>query len=375
MEVIHSSFAVRMLAAFLPCALVFSCMTGCAPEKKTISGYPADGEVVHIANAEVIKFCENYEWGMGTYSSEEYYGKGDHYAMQGATLSWEDSTPSKRYEVAVSLNSDMTDATVYRVEGNTLSLSDLYVNTTYYWRVTGGSGDSDVFSFKTGNTPRTIQIDGVSNTRDIGGKETDGGKFVRQGMVFRGGKLDNITDDGKKAFSEKYSIKTDLDLRASGEGFKGQSPVGESVNYINYSCPYYISGNTSAKTGIDETDNYENMAEIMRVFADPNNYPVYYHCSLGRDRTSMVTMLLLGLCGVSKKDIYMDYEMSFFSEIGCSDGAGVDVMVRSFTVTVDYIARSGDSHGTFQENCVAYLLKIGLTQNEIDAIRGNLLDE
>ena len=113
----------------------------------------------------------------------------------------------------------------------------------------------------------------------------------------------------------------------------------------------------------------------MRVFADADNYPVYFHCAIGRDRTSMVAMLLLGVCGVSKTDICMDYEMSFFSESGCSDKAQVAGMAQTFSVTLNYIARNGDSHATFQENCETYLLQIGLTQAEIDAIRSNLIEK
>lgn len=348
-------------------------LTGCENKNDISAIYPENEEVVSLANAEVTDFVTNYEWGRGSYSSEAYYGKGDHYAMQGVKLRWEDKNKSKRFVVTVSENKDMSMANEYQVEGNELEILDLFVNTTYYWQVTGGRGSSNIFSFQTAATPRTIVIDGVSNTRDLGGKLTESGKKIRQGVVYRGAKLDSITKDGKTAFLETYQIKTDLDLRKRGEGLQGKSPVGDEVLYYNYSSPYYTSLRTSETTGIDEKKNYENMASVMRVFADSDNYPVYFHCAIGRDRTSMVAMLLLGVCGVSKTDIYMDYEMSFFSESGCSDKASVEQMTKNFSVTVNFIAQCGDSHGTFQENCEAYLLQIGLTQAEIDAIQSNLI--
>ncbi len=354
-------------------SFLVSCLTGCGNKNNISAIYPENEEVVSLANAEVTDFVTNYEWGRGSYLSEAYYGKGDHYEMQGVTLRWEDKNQSKHFVVAVSENKDMSMATEYQVTGNEVEILDLFVNTTYYWQVTGGKGKSNVFSFQTAATPRTIVIDGVSNTRDLGGKVTESGKKIRQGAVYRGAKLDSITKEGKIAFLEKYQIKTDLDLRKHGEGLLGESPVGNEVSYYNYSCPYYTSLRTSETTGIDEEKNYENMASAMRVFADSDNYPVYFHCAIGRDRTSMVAMLLLGVCGVSKTDIYMDYEMSFFSESGCSDKASVEQMVNNFSVTINYIAQCGESHGTFQENCEAYLLQIGLTQTEIDAIRNNLI--
>ena len=361
----------KNIAATLIAILLPSCLSGCGIGKQIVAIYPKNGECVSLANAEVTDFATNYEWGMGLYCSEAYYGMGDHYAMQGVKLRWEDKNQSKRYEVSISEHKDMSSATVYQVEGNEVEIHDLFVNTTYYWQVTGGSGTSKVFSFQTGDTPRTIVIDGVSNTRDIGGKLTGSGKRIRQGMVYRGAKLDYITEEGKTAFLEQYQIKTDLDLRKTGEGLLGKSPVGEEILYYNYSCPYY----TGDTTGINEEQNYESLASAMRVFADADNYPVYFHCAIGRDRTSMVAMLLLGVCGVSKTDICMDYEMSFFSESGCSDKAQVAGMAQTFSVTLNYIARNGDSHATFQENCETYLLQIGLTQAEIDAIRSNLIEK
>lgn len=354
-------------------AISFGCLSGCGANKRIQATAPKEGELVNLANSEVAEYIENY--GIGMDSSAPYYGQGDHYAMQGVCLSWTDRKPSKRYELTISRNSDMSPAETCVVDGKETVLTDLFVNTTYYWQVSGGSGVSEIFSFRTADTPRTITIDGVSNTRDIGGKTTSEGKKIRQGMAYRGAALDDITEEGKETFLDVYQIKTDLDLRNRGEGFQGNSPVGKDVNYFNYSCPYYASAGTGATTGIDMTENYEKLASALRVFADEDNYPVYFHCAIGRDRTAMVSMLLLGVCGVSKKDICADYEMSFFSQSGCSDEAEVGSMVKNFNVTLNYIMQNGDNHGTLKDNCETYLLQIGLTQDEIDAIRQNLIEE
>lgn len=351
--------------------LSVGCLSGCSLHKQIQVAAPEDGEIVNLANREVAEYIENYDTG----SSASYYGKGDHYAMQGVRLRWTDKKPSKRYQLTISRYPDMSLAETQFVDGTETMLTDLFVNTTYYWQVSGGNGASEIFSFQTADTPRTIAIDGVSNTRDIGGKTTTDSKKIRQGMVYRGAALDDITEEGKEVFVNEYQIQTDLDLRNRGEGFQGNSPAGRDVKYFNYFCPYYTSAGTGATNGMDMPENYENLASALRVFADADNYPVYVHCAIGRDRTSIVSMLLLGVCGVSKKDICADYEMSFFSQSGCSDGAKVDDMVKSFRVTLDYIMRNGDSQGTLKDNCETYLLQIGLTQDEIDSIRQNLIEE
>ena len=44
--------------------------------------------------------------------------------------------------------------------------------------------------------------------------------------------------------------------------------------------------------------------------------PVYFHCAIGRDRTGTLAFLLEGLLGMSKSDIYKDYELTNFSYWG-----------------------------------------------------------
>lgn len=367
----------KRIAVVLTACCALNALVGCLPGSGSseveppasiTAVSPKDGKIVAICNDEVAEFVSGYTENANC--AEAYFGKGDHYAMKDLTLEWAAETPSSAYTVALSLNADMSDATIYTTETTQWTVSELYVNTTYYWQVTGAD-KSGVFSFKTANTPRTISIDGVSNTRDIGGKKTEDGRQIRQGVVYRGANLDGITETGKRRFLETYGIRSDLDLRKMSEGSKGSSPVGDDVRYWNYSCPYY-----TGTSGLDNAEYYDALASAMRVFADSENYPVYFHCAIGRDRTSMVAMLLLGVCGVPKGDIALDYEMSFFSESGCSDGATVATMTAHLESTMRYIGQIGlqyDGKDCFQRSCEAYLLRIGLTAEEIAAIRDNLI--
>ena len=366
------------ICAFLSaCLFATSAFGGCGGkegESKVKALSPQEGKYVLLANDEVADFVSGYTLG----KSVNYHdtSKGDHYFMRDLTLEWTAEGNPVGYEVQISQNKNMSDAQTFNTDKASLTLNDLFVSTTYYWQVTADYGEkqdtSKVFSFKTANTPRTIKIDGVSNTRDIGGYLTESGKRVRQGMAFRGAYLDEITPQGIADAVGRYAIKTDLDVRKAGEGTGGKgSPLGQEVAYYNYSCPYYL-GKTS--TGIDNPANHENLANALRVFADESNYPVYFHCSVGRDRTGMISMLLLGLLGVGYEDICMDYELSFFSYRGCLDGADPTYMVSSaFLGAYLYVARYLDGGKSFAENCEAYLLGIGLKQAEIDEIRRIML--
>ena len=190
-------------------------------------------------------------------------------------------------------------------------------------------------------------------------------------MAFRGAYLDEIKPAGKVKALETYGIKTDLDLRKAQEGTAGSaSPLGETVRYINYSCPYYWGGDS----GINNPNNHENLANAIRVFADEANYPIFFHCSVGRDRTSMVAMLIEGILGVSEDDVFIDYETSAFSYRGTLDGTSMSHMVNTFMNTVSSLwVYTGERE--LQAACETFLLSIGVTQAEIDSIRSILLED
>ena len=56
----------------------------------------------------------------------------------------------------------------------------------------------------------------------------------------------------------------------------------------------------------------DSVAEILAVLTDPASYPVAIHCSGGKDRTGIITALLLALLGVSDAAIMADYALSGF---------------------------------------------------------------
>ena len=359
-------------------SLFMGCGSGCAfgkeedgfKETSVRATSPKHKKIVLLANETLADFVASYT----QYAGENYYSLKDKYVMEGVTLTWTADTPTDEYEVAISTAEDLAGAVVFGCNQTQLHIDDLFVDTQYYWQITAkyetGEEKSAIYSFKTAKTPRTIYLEGVKNTRDIGGKITEDGKTVRQGMAYRGARLDQITSNGIHSALATYDIKTDLDLRKSGEGTAGGiSPLGEDVQYFNYSCPYYWGG----QNGIDYAANYANMASAIKAFANKDNYPIYFHCSIGRDRTSMVSMLILGVLGVSTTDIFMDYELSFLTDRTFYDSTSPTHMVDIFMDTYGHIASYAGAY-TFQEGCENYLLEIGVTAEEIAAIRSIMLE-
>jgi protein-tyrosine phosphatase len=54
----------------------------------------------------------------------------------------------------------------------------------------------------------------------------------------------------------------------------------------------------------------EEIAHVLRLCANANNYPIMYHCSSGKDRTGLITALILMCCGVDAQDIIHNYAES-----------------------------------------------------------------
>ena len=98
------------------------------------------------------------------------------------------------------------------------------------------------------------------------------------------------------------------------------------------------------------------------------------HCSLGRDRTGTIIFLINALCGVGEMDLYMDYEASFFSTVGCLDAQTPQSIVGgAFTTLMNAMKRYGS--GSLAENVENFMLNLGVTQAEIDTIRSIMIEE
>ena len=252
------------------------------------------------------------------------------------SLSWtaqatdENSSPISYYTVKVSPTANFSENVwTYTCTGTTVSVYNLMVGYNYYWKVeatleNGNTSLSPVSAFKTAATcPRMIFVEGITNVRDMGGWQTESGKTVKQGLLYRCGRLNKssssqikteITENGKKTMLDMLKIKTEIDLRMVSNnevgGLTDTSPLGDGVQYAQ--CPMdYTASNLL-------TGNKQKIATIFGILSNENNYPVIYHCNIVTDRTGIISFLVDGLLGVPEEDLYRDYLMSNFGNIGGS---------------------------------------------------------
>ena len=327
------------------------------------------------------------------------------------TLSWKQNG-SAFYTVYLSENQTFEYATVEKVFGYTptLDLYNLLPGTTYYWKVKGTySGDeSAVGTFTTEESKvRTIYVDGVSNVRDLGGYETATGE-VKYGLVYRGGKLNGttsgeaITEDGKSEMRDSLKIKTEIDLRSTGDdGGQTENAIGEGVNYIKIPLGQYAnildyetwsSLDKSEKSGNFDANNKNAVKQIFELLADEKNYPMYFHCNAGADRTGTLALLINGLLGVDEQMLIKDYELTTISRYGKRLRSSLTADNKTFTETgvmqndggnyvamglfIDKLKSAYTDNGDINEAVYNYLIEyIGLSNDTLDKIKSIMLSQ
>ena len=261
--------------------------------------------------------------------------------------------------------------------GEGCSFHNLKINTQYEYDVTAVYSDSVSFtsersSFKTTDKgPRNLFVENVMNIRDLGGHG------IKQGLIYRSGRFNEsdgttkIDDVTKMRMNVELGVKTEIDLRRDNEfGGITVSPLGENVNYVH--LPMYYGGeNILTYTGESSGVTYNNPAQIKLFFetlANENNYPIDFHCAIGKDRTGCMAYLVEALCGMEEEYLYRDYLFSNFAKIsGMCEVTDID---DRYGATIK--AYEG---ATLQEKVFNYLnQEIGVSTDNLRAIQNILTD-
>lgn len=166
-----------------------------------------------------------------------------------------------------------------------------------------------------------IGLENIVNLRDLGGYKTSSGKFTKHKIFFRSGNTDQSSENDIKKLIEIYDVKTVIDLRNSEEISKSPDKFSQvsRVNYINTPIEYSdcLEEFKSSDRGLFVLYEYilkekkQVLKDVFDSIANASTGSILFHCTLGRDRTAIVAMLLLGLVGVNRNDIIQNYAVSY----------------------------------------------------------------
>jgi protein-tyrosine phosphatase len=166
---------------------------------------------------------------------------------------------------------------------------------------------------------RLLEWEGCLNARDLGGYATGDGRETRWGAVVRSASLAALTEAGRAALAD-YGVRAIVDLRLPGELADDPNPFAEpgdhgivytNVSFIDPAAAPPDAVSTLAEDYLQMLDRYrQGVAEAMTAVARAPDGAVLIHCAAGKDRTGLISALLLGLAGVPDETIAADYAMT-----------------------------------------------------------------
>lgn len=176
---------------------------------------------------------------------------------------------------------------------------------------------------------KNISIKKVYNFRSIGNIRNVEGRTLKDGMFYRSANLFNLK---RKSFDhlEKLGIQEIIDLRNSKEIAQKPDHLPDEIVYKNYSAfedegdqldhakklvlKGKVNGKDADRRMLDFYKEYvtQNPAMIRKIIAEilESDQPVLYHCTAGKDRTGIITALILTILKFDKETIYNDYLLS-----------------------------------------------------------------
>ena len=194
------------------------------------------------------------------------------------------------------------------------------------------------YKFNIGNEPVSVSessdyysrlpLESLKNVRELGGYPIKDKKSTKYHSFLRS---DNLTDISARdaEFLTNYGVKTIIDLRKKNEidiSPDKLSEFNQNVNYYNSVLDIEDSNEGwSARVEKYEDGTYKDASKgyisileerkdavknVFDLISSCDDGIILFHCKSGKDRTGLLSMLLLGLADVSKEDIVANYSVS-----------------------------------------------------------------
>jgi protein-tyrosine phosphatase len=169
---------------------------------------------------------------------------------------------------------------------------------------------------------RTLAFDGCVNFRDLGGYPTADGRQIGWRRLFRADGLHRLSSDDDRRLIE-LGVATVIDLRTVDEAQqRGRFPVDRvPVRYVDLPLTDVLPANEDLPSWKEASYVAERYAEMVTrgapaltgafaALAAPDSLPAIVHCSAGKDRTGVLSALILAFLGVPDEVIVEDYALS-----------------------------------------------------------------
>jgi len=219
------------------------------------------------------------------------------------------------------------------------------------------------------NKTSNIKLNSLLNFRDLGRDGAGSALMIKEGIIFRSANPDKITRDDILKL-QSLNIRTIIDLRAPYEVSKTavkaldikriSLPIDFNQITKERLKPVLKKKNPEAEIALISQSLYLEMLdaaapvfrEIMELLLQQENSPLMIHCQVGKDRTGIISALIMLALGADRQSIINDFMKS--------NDALIPFFRRSF------LKRKIISFGFFPYKAV--LFAVTVRQNNIESV-------
>lgn len=228
---------------------------------------------------------------------------------------------------------------------------------------------------------RRFLLSNTINTRDLGGYPLECGKITAYNVFLRSDAPVKVSDNDIKLLLAS-NITTIVDLRSDDEVKIKPCAFKNNNSFEYYHCKIYGDGclpesvEAVPASYFEMVEDQKTVCNIMRIFVRAKA-GILYHCTAGKDRTGVISALLLSLAGVCKNDILYDYEISQIyleAMLQQFSKSYKDLDVNIITPKAEYMGKFMDMFQKKYNSIEEYLSKIGLSDSEILKLKIKLIN-
>ena len=259
------------------------------------------------------------------------------------------------------------------------------------------------------NAKAELRLKGAPNFRDLGGYTTSDGRKVKSGRVFRSEGLNQLATEDYAALHE-LGIQLICDLRSDYER------ASKPTMWPQHLMPRTLVMDVNADLRAGKSDLWEmlrtdptergvlammmhvykfvpdalgkHLGKFFKAVVDEEQLPLILHCSAGKDRTGVLSAVLLMTLGVPRETAVADYMKTheyrdavklkkkvvelMLPILGTAPPE--DVVEIMAGVHPDYLNASFNTIDTQYGSITRYMESAGVTSAQIDKFRSMMLE-
>ncbi len=249
-----------------------------------------------------------------------------------------------------------------------------------------------------------LPLSGAVNFRDLGGYLTADNHRIKRGLVFRSDHLSRLTMEDQRILQDlRFKVVCDLRTVCEQQRAPDLLPLDGSIRLLPLPVqaggfdPARVrerlqAGDTSWLSMDFFIELYQRYLDdfgpvwgrIYNLIASPDNLPLVFHCTGGKDRTGICAALLLKALGVREESILLDHDQSNacnaqrlqpiyaeFAALGIGPEQAAPYLQAPIEPLVAMLEHLEKTYGTIED----YLQrKAGLDETTILALRSCLLE-